>query len=111
MACMAGTRQCGTGWQWGPEGQGLGAEVSSLDFIRQAMGSQAGSLRMEDCQVLVTLRIPGQGAMNQPQQVDLWFEKTTPGARNLPQPSPQARPLLPSRVATGRLMGWRPAPS
>lgn len=50
-----------------PERQGLWAEGSSLGFISQATGSHARSLRTEDCQVLVTLQILGQGEMNQPQ--------------------------------------------
>lgn len=47
---------------------------------------------MEDSQVLGPLQIPGQGAMNQPQQADAWFKRTTPSAGTLP---PQAQPTCP----------------
>lgn len=47
----------------GAQGQGLWARVSSLGLIPQARGVQARGLRMEGCHVLVTLHIPGPGAM------------------------------------------------
>ena len=47
---------------------------------------------MEDSQVPGPLQIPGQGAMNQPQQADAWFKRTTPSAGTLP---PQAQPTCP----------------
>lgn len=60
--CGWNTRLGGQGGR-GAQGQGLWAQVSSSGLIPQTRGVQARSLRMEGCQVLVTLQIPGQGVM------------------------------------------------
>lgn len=75
-----------------PGGAGPVGWGEQSGFILSAMGSQVGA--PEGCQVLVTLRIPGQRAMHQPRRGDLWSQKTTLTARG-GQDSCTAQPTRP----------------